>query len=401
MAVLLLVAPGDVGGAAPPAEFSPAYTWPTFADAVTQTHQARSKVEVVDSVGTVVATLACTGGAVVSDRNAAHRRRLEGLTAVGTSAVPITHEDFLHPVSPHRLRVSRGILLGPDDPDDVEWVALGTFGTDDVTVTDTGDGLTVTAQGTCRSKRVSRNRWVDSYAVAASTDVLTAIQALVTDRDPTASFNVVSTSTRTVGPLVLGASGADNDPWADAVGLARSAGLDLYVGADDRYTVRDEPDPATAPIMRTLVEGASSVLLSLQRAVSRERTYNGAVVTGRAANASATIRAEAWDDDPASPTYYLGDYGRQPTFLSSEMISTSGQASDAATALLRRSLGATEQVSLGIVPDPRLDAGHVVVVQRLRAGVDARYVVDEVRCPLDPAGSGGMSLRCRERRTVA
>lgn len=67
----------------------------TFAEAVTTTHQARAKVEVVDTYGTVVATLACTGGAVVSDRNAAHRRRLEGLTAVGV--VPL-------PARPGRLR---------------------------------------------------------------------------------------------------------------------------------------------------------------------------------------------------------------------------------------------------------------------------------------------------------
>jgi hypothetical protein len=130
--------------------------------------------------------------------------------------------------------------------------------------------------------------------------------------------------------------------------------------------------------------GETGVLVEGSQDTSRESTYNGVVAVGERTDNFAPYSATVTDDNPSSPTYWLGPYGQVPYFYTSASITTLTQAQSAATGLLARTKGLTRQVSLSSVPNPALDAGDVIQVVFPDASYE-RHVVDSLSIPLDPS----------------
>ncbi|MCA1824449.1 MAG: hypothetical protein LC640_09360, partial [Frankia sp.] len=84
-------------------------------------------------------------------------------------------------------------------------------------------------------------------------------------------------------------------------------------------------------------------------------------------------------------------------FYSSPLITTTSQAQAAATALLQKSLGLTEQVRFDAIVNAAHDAGDVVAIRRGRAAIDARYVLESFTLPMTHAGA--LSAVTRKRAT--
>jgi hypothetical protein len=122
--------------------------------------------------------------------------------------------------------------------------------------------------------------------------------------------------------------------------------------------------------------------LTLVRRVTDENTYNKVIATGEGTSTEVPVRAVWIDDDPASPTYYLGPYGTVTLRFTSPMILTQEQAQDAADALGRRVKGATEAVEIDVIPMPAIEPGDVVTLTRGRSKVEGRFLIDQVRIPL-------------------
>lgn len=350
-------------------------------------HVVDVAAEVVDGAGLVLERLPVLGGRVEADESRLVRRTLELSIADPDGALtPTKAGDLLHPLTGNRLRISRGILGSPLDP-------LGVFLINRPKVRDSGFGPTLSLSGLDLARAVSRARWTDPYVVAAGQNVAAAGQALLDSRVAGLRFNLSPTS-RITSLAVFGLE-RDNDPFKDAASLFEAIGHELFFDAAGVVVSRAVPDPAVDPVVASFVEGEGSTLLSVEHDLDADKAYNGVIVVGEGSGVGAPIRADVWDDDPDSPTYYLGAYGKVPYFLTSAFITSQAQALEAGQALLRRLLRAAQAVVIEALPDPRRAPGDVARVTRQVSGVDAVYAAATVTMPLGVDEPMSLTMRPR------
>jgi hypothetical protein len=283
-----------------------------------------------------------------------------------------------------------------------ESVPLGVFIVTAVAVADGPDGVKLAITGADRSLKVARAKWKDdSYYIAAGTAKETAIQGILLDRYPTVSFIPTATG-QTLGPLypTQGMTfGTDSttysDPWRTCMEIARSAGMDLYFDEVGVCRMRSIPDPDTAQVVATYTDTTDAVLLSVDRSLETDDTYNGVIATGEGSNLALGVRGEAWDDNAASPTYRK-TYGEVPYFYSSPNLFTVSDCTVAAQAELRKRIGATEKITWGQVVNPAHDVYDVISMTRTPSGiVSANIVLDIIEVPLAPTDPMRATARAR------
>jgi hypothetical protein len=178
------------------------------------------------------------------------------------------------------------------------------------------------------------------------------------------AVNVTATSTATVGALVW-----DRDRDQAILDLAQSIGAWVYFDRDGTATVADLPTIGPTPNW-TVDAGARGVLTSLERARSRERTYNVVVAsTSRTDGGAIWAPQMVWDSDPASPTYAgtdpntgagVGPFGIVSYFYESPLLVSTGQAQNAARKILARTVGIASNPVIGVSPNPAIDALDVL-----------------------------------------
>jgi hypothetical protein len=271
------------------------------------------------------------------------------------------------------LRMYRGLLL--DDGSEVS-IPLGIFRISEVRVVDSGGGVNLTVTGYDRARRVSRAKLLDYYVITAGTNYVTAIQDLITARAPGVVFNFATTTATT--PRLVFDPGAD--PWEKAQKMAEDIGMELFFDVGGVCVMAAAPDPTTQPAVWDFVEGANATVLYVDRKTTDEGVYNHVIVSN-GASGTATVRAEALDNNTDSATYYLGPFGDVPLFFSSEFITTVDQAQTVADARLAKEKSQIEILNLSVIPNPALAIGDIVRVVRGRAGVNANYKVTSFMCP--------------------
>lgn len=397
-----------------------------FQDAVRGSHAVATRVEVLrdGDVTHVIDTV--TDGAVTLDQAAATRGRLD-CTIIDPDLVPDDPAAALAPYG-NELRVYRGVLfpfgggaeevtdgggassgqswpitlwgteVESEDPGPTitivaipteELVSLGIFRIDETTVTDNPDGLEIRVTGMDRSVRMIDARFEQPITVAAGTNVATAIEQLAQDAWPAVETNLTATSLTT--PLLVGEEGGDR--WKFMQDLAASIGHSLYFDGDGILVSKPVASP-NGDLAATFAEGDGGVLLTASRSWTRQGTYNRVIATGENPGEGAVpARGVATDDNPASPTYYYGQYGKVPRFYASQFLATSAQAEDAAQALLNRELGTTQTVTFGVIVNPALEPDDLVTITRNRLGIDETHVIDSITIPL--AADQSMSGRTR------
>lgn len=330
------------------------------------------------------------------DGNAATLRSMTG-TIVDKSGelIPSFAGDKLTPYGTE-LHVWRGVVLPSDTR---ELMPLGVYRISAVRAVDDGSTkLEIT--GHDRSRSIARNRFTVPYAVPSGAVGVTAIVDLIEDRLPGVPVLVATTSTQTLPAGAGTGYEAESNPWDAVQKMAAAIGCRVRFNGDGVAVIEDEPDPLSLPVSWTYQEGPQSTLLQVEKSLDDELGYNGAVVDGEGTGAATPVHAEAWDTDPASPTYHLGPYGKVPVFLRSNLITTQAQADTAAAALLRRKAGATEQITFTSLPHPAHDAGDLVRVTRSTVKVDELYVLDAFSIPFTPEGTSTVQTR-RQRGSAA
>lgn len=285
--------------------------------------------------------------------------------------------------------VSRGLMIAGIE----EAVPLGTFVLDsDLSQTD-DEAITINAAD--RSRRISRARWTDPYAIAAGTDVGTAIGAMLTDRWPDCPLGF-STLGATTGAKIAYVPGADSDPWKDAKALAFAHGFELCFDRNGYADILTVPDPETAPADVTYHDGELDVILSETRTSLISQVYSGAIARGEGSEIAVPVQGEAWDDDPYSPTYYLGAFGKVPIFYDSPLLTTQASVDSAAATLLAKKKGRAEQLSWDLIVNPAHDAFDVV--DFVADGATRRFMFDEGTIPL--TANESMKATARKTRVV-
>lgn len=275
-----------------------------------------------------------------------------------------------------------------------ELCPLGVFLLDDVTINDSAAGIYLELSGTDLSRKIARNTWDTTYTIQPDTNVADAIEAMAIDRMPEVTTNFVSTTATT--PQLQFGQQSSNDPWQDMQSIATGIGCELFFDARGVLTLRPIPDPSLTPSVWEVEDTAHPVMTNLVRSLSDENSFNKVIVTGEGTGNDVPVQAIAVDDDPSSPTYYLGPYGTVTYRYTSSTITTTDQAQTTADGLLLQVKGATEVVGIDMIPMPAIEPGDVITVTRGRTAVAGRFLIDQVSIPLSPADT--MHLAGRRQR---
>lgn len=322
-----------------------------FLPALRESHVPYTRVQLMRTDGVVV-DLDHTDGSVTVDRGSAVRRTCT-VTTEDTSLLPMTPTDQLA-VYGARLRITRGIIYGDGS---IESVPLGLFRIDKLE----GDPALgpVTISGSGLEAVIADDKFIAPYTTRGATAAVTAITGLIQDSIPGAVVTNRATDA-TIGTMTWNTQG---DRWAAVQECATTIGAEVYADADGQFVIAELPDLLTATVAWDVDAGADGVLISANRAFSRDGMYNYVIASGENTEDNAPpVSATASDTDPTSPTYVSGPFGRVPKFYSSATITNSTLAAGAAAKLLRDALKPNATVSLTSLPNPCLEPGDVLRV---------------------------------------
>jgi Domain of unknown function (DUF5047) len=349
-------------------------------------HTVATLVQVLGPDGTLLGEIPdAVGGSVTVERAAIERRADVGFVDVTGTLSPVTATGSLAPYA-NSLRLWRGVRFADDSTELVPLITARI-------ARNTGRYPSISATLYDYAWVVGRARLEAPYTIAAGTNYIDALAALLVDRFPAIVTNFPTTAQTT--PLIVLDEQAD--PWAEAQRMAESLGMRLFFDGLGVCRLVDESEASTEAVW-SYQEGPRSTIVDLDRDLDTEANYNAVVVVGESAELTAPVRAVTYDLDSTSPTQYGGPYGKVARFYASEFITTTDQAQAAANAMLLKELGMTEQLAISGVVNPAHEVGDVLAVRRLASGVDSNHVLDNVTIPLKGAVA---SIRTRARQVLA
>ena len=364
-----------------------------FLASVRKSHISTVRVEIYDMAnGTIISTAEPISGEVTIDSRRSIRRQcsLEFVDTDGTLVPKNNRSAVLLPYN-REIKIYRGVTYQDGTE---ELVPLGVFILTSVEITDTAQGIKITVQGSDRSLKVMRSKWTNhEFYIDENIAKETAIANILKDRYPQVKTNFPATGQVTA--LTYPTLDQSSDPWKEALKIAESAGMDLYFDESGVARMRPIPDPDLGTALVTYTDQEDSVLTQLGRSLSSDESYNYVVYTGEGTNLTIGVIGEAFDNNPASPTY-IYTYGAVPIFKSSPNILTVGEAQEAAIAELRKVIGATEKISWDQIVNPAHDVYDLVKIVRDPSGVDAILMIDAITIPLSPQNT--MNAIGRTRR---
>lgn len=304
---------------------------------------------------------------------------------------PYKATDLLAPFG-NEIYAERGIAFGNGV---VEWVGLGYFRIYTPDQDKAPDGpIGIVARD--RMSGLADARMLQPRQFTAATTVGTVVSNLVTEVYPAA---VIEWDDATSATLLGRSMIVEEDRFAFLADLIAAYGKTWAWDYRGHLVIASPPDVAEPEY--AIDAGVDGVLVSMARDISREGTYNGVVATGEGADTNDPVRGVAVDNDPSSPTYWNGPFGKVPRYYSSPFITTTQQAKDAASAILLQSLGVPYNVSFGTVPNPALEALDPVVVAYPRTSRSGSmrletHVLEHITVPL--VADGVMTARTKQQQ---
>ncbi|MGH3584715.1 MAG: DUF5047 domain-containing protein, partial [Pseudonocardia sp.] len=216
----------------------------------------------------------------------------------------------------------------------------------------------------------------------ATGTVSTAITELIHRSIPDADIIVTSTDP------VIGSRTWDtgSDPWASVQEIAAVAGAECYTNADGSFVVDVLPDLLAVNPVWTVAAGEGGVYIKGSRGMSAAGVCNGVLARGE--NASDGVPPVQWlatDDDPDSPTYWGGPYGRRPLIYSSSTLTSESACRNAAVLKLRSAKAPNATGDFSSLPNPALEPGDVLRVVH-PGGLRELHQVQSFTVPLSPGG---------------
>ncbi|GGM75470.1 hypothetical protein GCM10012275_52680 [Longimycelium tulufanense] len=347
---------------------------PTRAQQVlVQSHAVTARATAYGPYGTM--ELPVAGGQVTADARSQVRR-----TAILETDPRLWPRDPRGVLAPYgtEIQVDYGIvLLGGT----VEWVPLIRG-----RLAESSRQRPVPRSGTLSLELEDRSATVAEDRLTAPTQTLSG--ALVTDEirrliqdSLGASVAVVDQtgSTRVASVMEI-----ERERWADGVEkLADAIGAEVFFDPQGVGVIRPQPT-LNDPVVWVISTGETGILVSSTETMTREGVYNGVTASGQRSDGTPPVSATVWDDDPGSPTYYQGPFGRKVRFYSSPQLTTTAHCQTTAAALLARVRGGNAQVTLSEITNPALEPGDVILLRDLQAATVQAHILDRVVTPLSP-----------------
>jgi hypothetical protein len=323
------------------------------------------------------------------------------------------------PISPFgtECSVRSGLIYGDGTAD---WVIVGTFVVEQIG--QYAPGYVELGKCADRSSRYSRiltytiqTGQNDNY-IDVITRLLQACQYSIWPFEITAPWFSSSGEPWPFQPAFWGPGAVDNDydlpsmtfttgdvPWDQATAVAAAVGQILTINPAGIVTTQRVIDTQAGPPTWTFQAGQNATFEGMTRLLSQKQgqdvAINHAIVLGTSIDGSAPVRADSFDLDPSSPTYWTGrgvGYGDMAGLLNaSQYINDAAAAKAAADAYLAANRGAIETVSFTTTPNPLLDAWDLISATSGQTGAQALYQIGEMTLPLSP---GKMAVTSRNRR---
>lgn len=332
---------------------------------------ARVKVLVAYQEGTQPTgyELELIDGNVRADASSDIRTSLDVVVS-GVDTWPHDPVDLLAPYG-NELFVERGINYGNGT---IEVVSLGYYRIERTDQRDGPDGP-LNISGSDRMAPIIESRLPFPIQFEAGTTVEEVFDQLVHEVYPDATIEfdfAAGGSTFNVAHV------AEEDRYGFLRDVAKSRGKIMYWDYRGVLQVVSPPDP-TQPVY-AIDSGRGGTMVTLSRSLTRQGVYNGVVARGDQPTDDVQPIALVVDNNPSSPTYWNGRFGKVPHFYYSSFITTSAQATSAATSLLQQAIGLPYSIELNAVPNPALEP-----YDSLRITAPDRtdiHVLDSVTIPL-------------------
>jgi hypothetical protein len=375
-----------------------------------------------------IQTLPITAGSVTVDTTATTRRTCtltvedKGLVADPNSLVPVHITDLLHPLSGNELHIFRGFAY-PDGTQDM--CQLGVFRMTQPQVEDSGNAITINIQGNDRSAEISKNKWTSAYQINAGTNLAAAVIAILQNRwiaqGVPLDTSLISPTLIVLPTTTFGADlSSTNDPWADVMGLATAAGMDLYFNPQGLPVMNPILNPVQLGQNFDLIyeEGVNCTLTKLGYTLDETQTFSGVIAIGNGSgNGLAPVMSQSvingvtyngvWNTDPTSPTYFdpsnpdASAMGPVPYIFTTQAIpdstdnATTAQQkiNSAANAKLQTVLTAFDNPTFECVPNPAMWENDILTLIRERIGVEGNFQVSGVVIPLDVSSAQQVTLK--------
>ncbi len=361
-----------------------------FVAAVKKSHTIATLAEVWSGGvnPTLLQTLNITEGSIAIEDQPVRRQANVTLVDPNGDLTPADATDLLAPYG-NELKLYRGISYGVS----YELVPQGVFRIADFRCYDSGQGMTIIVDGYDRARTVQRAALTTEYVVTAGTNYASAIQNLIQSRVSWISFNFATTGLTT--PQLVFSAG--DDPWQRAQEMAASIGCVLYFDINGICTLQSIASPDEGESVWAYAEGEEAMVLYIVKSLTDKDAYSHVVRVGESSSNSTPYKGEAYDDDPSSPTYYLGQFGDVVDYASSQYITSQTQADAAATAQLNKVRGATEDISFNAVVNPAHELFDIITITREKSHIDAVYMIDRMTIPMTHTRPLEISTR---RRTL-
>lgn len=308
-------------------------------------------------------------GNVRADASSDVRTSVE-LTVSGYQLWPHEPTDLLAPYG-NELFVERGINYGNGT---IEIVSLGYFRINQ-TDQDEGPNGVIHLSAADRMIGIIESRLPFPIQFEAGTTVEEIFDTLILDVYPNATIEYDFTASgSTLNTMQI----AEEDRYGFLRDVAKSRGKIMYWDYAGVLRVESPPDPGT-PVY-TINAGRGGTMVQLSRSLTRQQVYNGVVARGDTPTDDAQPIALVVDNNPLSPTYWNGRFGKVPRFYYSSFITTTAQATSAATAILQRAIGLPYSIDLQAVPNPALEPfDSIKIIAPDKTDV---HVIDSITIPL-------------------
>jgi Domain of unknown function (DUF5047) len=350
----------------------------------------------VAPVGTEVAI---EGGNVALDATAQVRSTLD-LTIDGTAMWPTTAANPLLGIAGKEIFVERGVTYGSGQR---EWVSLGYHRVDTIGQDEAPDGP-IRITGSDRMATIVDAKLIQPRQFTAATTLGAVVANLINEVFPAAGIEWDdATSANTLGTAQV----TTDDRYGFLNDLITAQGKIWYWDYRGVLVIKDPPSPVN-PVY-DINAGPGGVLVKAGRELTRDGMYNAVVATGEGADNTAPVWAIAYDNNPASPTYFgsgisggavvgAGPFGPVPSFYTSPLLQTAAQAQKAASNLLLQLLGQPYSMDLTAVPNCALepyDPVRVIYPARARsyAQVTETHILQTLSVPLVAADAMTASTR--------
>lgn len=281
----------------------------------------------------------------------------------------------------HEIYLERGVQYANGT---TEYVGLGYFRVNSVEDTvirsKQFSGSAIRITGEDRMSNLRDGRVVSPLQFGSAASVASVIDFLIADVMPgvTTVYDSTNWPGGTAATTLLGSDHfVDQDRLAFIQELVTAYGKICYFDYAGRFVVKDVPNTTGTPVFNVNA-GAYGVLVHANRTISRDGVYNAVVATGEPVGSASPVYGIAYDQDPASPTFYGGVFGKVPKFFSSSFLTTDVQCGVAAQNLLAAQHGFPYSVALGLVPNPALEAWDVISVTYSEGATEV-HVIDTIK----------------------